>query len=164
MLCHHSVTFPALKRSSVIVQGGNVPSHVPSPLRSLALRYHPIPGLRCAPPGARFRYPLGYVVFADGLVQVRAGSVTRFDRRYRRMGWQVNQKMGEPLARVLHVNLFPRLGRDQWACSVWSCPRGFGLGLSRTSGTCIISSVNFGSPLLRRRVEPCQVIGRAFVA
>lgn len=38
----------------------------------------------------------GYVVFADGRVRVRSSSVRRFDRRYRRMLWQVRHRFIKP--------------------------------------------------------------------
>ena len=34
----------------------------------------------------------GYVVFSGGRVRVRASSVKRFDRRYRRMLWEVRSR------------------------------------------------------------------------
>ena len=41
----------------------------------------------------------GYVVFADGRVRVRSSSVRRFDRRYKRLLWQVWHRFESP-ARV----------------------------------------------------------------
>ena len=38
----------------------------------------------------------GYVVFADGRVRVRSSSVRRFDRRYKRMLWQVRYRFVKP--------------------------------------------------------------------
>ncbi len=38
----------------------------------------------------------GYVVFADGRVRVRSATVRRFDRRFRRMRWEVNRKNRQP--------------------------------------------------------------------
>jgi retron-type reverse transcriptase len=38
----------------------------------------------------------GFVVFDDGRIRVRASSVRRFDRRYRRMLWEVNHKLRVP--------------------------------------------------------------------
>jgi len=38
----------------------------------------------------------GYVVFGDGRVRVRSSSVRRFDRRYKRMLWQVRHRFESP--------------------------------------------------------------------
>ncbi|GJQ27725.1 MAG: hypothetical protein HBSAPP02_27570 [Phycisphaerae bacterium] len=45
----------------------------------------------------------GFVVFADGRVRVRSSSVRRFDRRYRRMLWEVNRKRRVPADLTMRV-------------------------------------------------------------
>jgi len=46
---------------------------------------------------------VGFVVFGDGRVRVRSASVKRFDQCYRRMRWEVNQKMREPADLTMRV-------------------------------------------------------------
>ena len=43
------------------------------------------------------------MVFADGRVRVRSASVKRFDRRYRRMRWEVNHKLRVPADLTMRV-------------------------------------------------------------
>ncbi|MBN1345072.1 MAG: hypothetical protein JXQ73_20425 [Phycisphaerae bacterium] len=45
----------------------------------------------------------GFVVFADGRIRVRSSSVRRFDRRYRQMRWEVNQKRRLPADLTMRV-------------------------------------------------------------
>jgi hypothetical protein len=45
----------------------------------------------------------GFVVFADGRIRVRSSTVRRFDRRYRRMLWDVNHKFRVPSDLTMRV-------------------------------------------------------------
>ena len=45
----------------------------------------------------------GFVVFADGRIRVRSSTVRRFDRRYRRMLWEVNHKLRVPADLTMRV-------------------------------------------------------------
>ena len=70
-------------------------------LAELRLRMHP-DKYRLMPTGKGVDFA-GFVVFADGRVRVRSSSVRRFDRRYRRMLWEVNQKRREPADVTMRV-------------------------------------------------------------
>jgi hypothetical protein len=45
----------------------------------------------------------GFVMFADGRIRVRSSTVRRFDRRYRRMLWEVNHKRRDPADLTMRV-------------------------------------------------------------
>jgi retron-type reverse transcriptase len=66
-------------------------------LAELCLEMHP-DKYRLAPTRRGVDFA-GYVVFSDGRVRVRSSSVRRFDRRYKRLLWQVRHRFESP-ARV----------------------------------------------------------------
>ena len=70
-------------------------------LAELRLRMH-TDKYRLMPTGGGVDFA-GYVVFADGRIRVRSSSVRRFDRRYRRMLWEVNHKLRDPADLTMRV-------------------------------------------------------------
>ena len=70
-------------------------------LAGLRLRMHP-DKYRVMPTSKGVDFA-GYVFFADGRVRVRSASVKRFDRRYRRMRWEVKRRMRESADLTMRV-------------------------------------------------------------
>ena len=78
-------------RQSVLREHG---VRIKEKLTELHLRMHP-DKYRLMPTSKGVDFA-GFVVFGDGRVRVRSSSVRRFDRRYRRMLWEVNHNLRDP--------------------------------------------------------------------
>jgi retron-type reverse transcriptase len=77
-------------RAALRAHGNRIKQH----LRDLRLTIHP-DKYRLVETAGGVEF-VGFVLFHNGRVRVRRESVRRFDRRYRRMRWEVNRRLREP--------------------------------------------------------------------
>jgi RNA-directed DNA polymerase len=125
-------------------------------LAELRLRMHP-DKYRLTPTAKGVDFA-GFVVFANGRVRIRSSSVRRFDRRYRRMLWEVNHKLRDPADLTIRVRAWGAHARHAQSYGLRADVLGRRRGSQRVTGRRqrVVSRLA-GRVVQQQRQQPARV-------